>query len=75
MLIASIETMYPTYANENRGYFQQYYEKLWILREKLEKLKYIKLVPTDDIGKLVFSVKDTTISGEELFEILRDNYH
>ena len=61
--------------NENRGYFQQYYEKLWILREKLEELKYIKLVPTDDIGKLVFSVKDTTISGEELFEILRDNYH
>mgnify|MGYP000125730198 CR=1 FL=1 len=33
------------------------------------------MVPTDDIGKLVFSVKDTTISGEELFEILRDNYH
>lgn len=23
----------------------------------------------------MFSVKDTTISGEELFEILRDNYH
>lgn len=74
MLIASIEQCIHI-CNENRGYFQQYYEKLWILREKLEELKYIKLVPTDDIGKLVFSVKDTTISGEELFEILRDNYH
>lgn len=74
VLIASIEQCIHI-CNENRGYFQQYYEKLWILREKLEELKYIKLVPTDDIGKLVFSVKDTTISGEELFEILRDNYH
>ena len=27
-------------------------KNLWILREKLEELKYIKLVPTDDIGKL-----------------------
>ena len=74
VLIASIEQCIHI-CNENRGYFQQYYEKLWILREKLEELKHIKLVPTDDIGKLVFSVKDTTISGEELFEILRDNYH
>lgn len=74
VLIASIEQCIHI-CNENRGYFQQYCEELWILRKKLEELKYIKLVPTDDIGKLVFSVKDTTISGEELFEILRDKYH
>ena len=59
----------------NRGYFQQYCERLWILREKLEKLQHIQLVRTDDIGKLVFSVKNTMISGEKLFEILRDQYH
>ena len=48
---------------------------MWILREKLEKLQHIQLVRTDDIGKLVFSVKNTMISGEKLFEILRDQYH
>lgn len=75
ILMSSIEECIHI-CNENRGYFQQYCNQLWILREKLEKnLKYIRLVPTDDIGKLVFSVKDTTMSGEELFEILRDRYH
>lgn len=75
VLMSSIERCIHI-CNENRGYFQRYCDQLWILREKLEKnLKHIKLVPTDDIGKLVFSVKNTTISGEELFNILRDSYH
>ena len=74
VLMASIEQCIHI-CNENRGYFQQYCERLWILREKLKELQHIRLVPTDDIEKLVFSVKDTTISGEELFEILRDRYH
>lgn len=75
VLMSSIERCIHI-CNENCGCFQQYCDQLWILREKLEKnLKHIKLVPTDDIGKLVFSVKDTTISGEELFDILRDRYH
>ena len=74
VLMSSIEQCIHN-CNENRGYFQQYCDRLWILREKLKELKHIQLVPTDDIGKLVFSVKNTTISGEELFEILRDRYH
>ena len=74
ILMASIEECIHM-CKENRGYFQQYCDQLWILRKKLEKLKYIKLVPTDDIGKLVFSVKNTTISGQELFKKLRDKYH
>ena len=74
VLMSSIEQCIHI-CNENRGYFQQYCERLWILRKKLEKLQHIRLVPTDDIGKLVLCVKDTTISGEELFAILRDRYH
>lgn len=74
VLMASIEQCIHS-CDENRGYFQQYCDRLWILREKLQNLEHITLVPTDDIGKLVFSVKDTTISGEELFGILRDRYH
>ena len=74
VLMASIEQCIHI-CNENRGYFQQYCERLWILRKKLENLKHIKLLRTDDIGKIVLSVKDTMISGEELFELLRDRYH
>ena len=40
MLIASIEQCIHI-CNENRGYFQQYCERLWILREKLEKLQEV----------------------------------
>ena len=74
VLMSSIEQCIHI-CDGNRGYFQQYCERLWILREKLEKLQHIQLVRTDDIGKLVFSVKNTMISGEKLFEILRDQYH
>lgn len=74
ILMASIEQCIHI-CNEKSGHFQQYCERLLIIRERLQQLKHIKLVPTDDIGKLVFSVKDTTISGEKLFEILRDKYH
>ena len=72
VLMSSIEQCIHI-CDGNRGYFQQYCERLWILREKLEKLQHIQLVRTDDIGKLVFSVKNTMISGEKLFEILRDH--
>ena len=74
VLMSSIEQCIHI-CNENRGYFQQYCDRLWILRKKLEKLQHIRLVRTDDIGKLVFSVKNTTMSGEELFTVLRDKYH
>ena len=74
VLMSSIEQCIHI-CDGNRGYFQQYCDRLWILREKLEKLQHIQLVRTDDIGKLVFSVKNTMISGEKLFEILRDQYH
>ena len=74
VLMSSIEQCIHI-CNEKCGCFQQYCDQLWILRKKLEKLQHIRLVRTDDIGKLVFSVKDTTICGEELFEILRDKYH
>ena len=74
VLMASIEECIHI-CKEHCEYFQQYCDRLWIIRKKLEKLEHIKLVSTDDIGKLVFSVKDTTISGEQLFAILRDQYH
>ena len=74
VLMSSIEQCIHI-CNENRGYFQQYCDRLWILRKKLEELQHIQLVRTDDIGKLVFSVKNTTMSGEELFTVLRDKYH
>ena len=74
VLMASIEQCIHICC-KNRGCFQQYCDRLWILRKKFQNLEHITLVPTDDIGKLVFSVKDTSISGEELFEMLRDRYH
>ena len=48
VLMSSIEQCIHI-CDGNRGYFQQYCERLWILREKLEKLQHIQLVRTDDI--------------------------
>lgn len=59
---------------ENPQSFQQYADQLLIFREKLRHFVHIKLVDNDDPGKIVLSVKDTSMSGQELFNCLRDEY-
>ncbi len=42
---------------------------------QLKDCKVLKIYPGDDIGKLVISAKDSSISGQELYDILLAEYH
>ena len=56
--------------------FKKYYEQMC---EELQACRYIKFLPADwkcqDVGKLLISVKGTSLSGKQLYDILRDRYH
>lgn len=74
LLMASAEWCVHRCA-ENPQSFQQYADQLLIMRRKLKELVHIHLVENDDPGKLVLSVKNTSMTGQELFDLLRDSYH
>ncbi len=73
ILMASIDSCIHDCMENQKG-FQQYVENIYVLREQLERLQHFRLVETDDIGKIVISTRGTNITGQELFEILRDVY-
>ena len=74
ILMASIDRCIHSCA-ENKKSFQQYAAVLHKMRGKLSQLEHLRLVPSDDIGKIVISAKGTNITGKELFGRLRDRYH
>lgn len=74
ILMASIDyCIHKCY--EKKESFQQYIENINNFRNAVQTLKHLKLIATDDIGKIVISVKDTSISGKELFHCLQEKYH
>lgn len=57
--------------------FGSFYEELTRCRQKLKSMKVLTLleVPGMDESKILISVKDTDISGQELDRTLREEYH
>lgn len=69
------------YMRENRDKVQEYVDNLIDFRKKCAQLKNIHLIEKEEInsadydrGKLVFSVKNTEINGDQLFSWLLDQF-
>lgn len=60
-----------TILSEGAPLFQEYAGRLLRLRDRLSKLKHIRLVETDDLSKIVLAAAD----GKQLYEALRLQYH
>lgn len=85
ILLASIDYCINLMESEGIKLMNQYNERLTLLRDKLKKLKNVKLLGMDVIGKnnvfdldpskLLLSVKGTDMTGKELYDILRIKYH
>lgn len=77
VLITSIERCVDLLVENAPDIFNDYIEMLKDFYKKCEKLKKITLYesPKKDITKLVISVKDTDITGEDLYNILLNEYH
>lgn len=74
ILMASIDACIHSCIKNKKG-FQQYVQDIYTLRDHLKELQHFRLVKTDDIGKIVISTRHTNVSGQQLFEILRDSYN
>lgn len=71
-------------SSEGKRDFQEYTDNLKELREKLKQLKHIELFQPRtqqencfdyDQGKLVFFAKNQEMAGQEMYDILREEYH
>lgn len=71
-------------SEEGKRAFAVYAKELYKLREQFKQFKYIKLFDPPkgmegckdyDAGKLVFEVVNNLMSGQELYDRLRDKYH
>lgn len=78
LLMASIDACIDHMEREGK----ESYERLLALRERIDErtadLSYISIMPAGerrDPGKLVISVKNADMSGQELYRILLEKYH
>lgn len=77
VLMASMDLCVELLKEQGDRLFAAYTERLEALREGLKGLKILKVAETDsyDRSKIVVSVKDAGMTGSELAEVLRKEYH
>ncbi len=77
LLMASIDVCMEFLEKRGQQEFETYVQELEKVRQRLEKLKMLKLIRTKqyDRSKLAISVKESQISSRELSQILREKYH
>lgn len=75
VLMASIDSCMDLIENKREELFFPYIDRLKRTRERLSKLCCLKMAEVADPLKIVLSVKDTGMTGRELYEILLHKYH
>ncbi|WP_099467487.1 aminotransferase class I/II-fold pyridoxal phosphate-dependent enzyme [Konateibacter massiliensis] len=85
VLMASIDSCVELIKQKGEQLFSSYADNLSFLRNGISDLKKIKMVEENIVGnndiydldrsKLILSVKNTDISGKELYSRLLNNYH
>lgn len=76
VLMASIDACIDKVIRFGEAYFTRYVNLLEWARTELQNLKYIHLSENgQDKSKFVLSVKETSLNGRELCEVLREQYH
>jgi len=85
ILMASMDACMDKMAREGEQMFREFTGRLRRVRERLEKCRYIRLGTADMIGnagifdfdrsKLLFFTDGTPLTGRELHEILRKEFH
>lgn len=79
VLMAGIDSALKCVRENGESLYPVFYNHYRELLKELESCKNLRFLPMQegrqDIGKLVISVKDTSMNGHELAEILHDKYH
>ena len=77
VLMASIDSCMELIEREGKAFFEPLFLFRELIDEKAEKLQKLRIVPTQIIepGKIIISTKGTRITGQELYNILLQQYH
>lgn len=75
VLMASIEQAIVQTEQNGKELFEKFIRQWKEMLTALTACQRIRVLPTDDVGKLILSVKGTDISGQELYDILLKEYH
>lgn len=77
VLMASIDECMELLEQNGKNIFDDYADRLQRLRNELSRLKNLKLLETDcfDKSKVVISTRHTRLTGKDLYDILKDQYH
>ncbi|MBP5282420.1 MAG: aminotransferase class V-fold PLP-dependent enzyme [Lachnospiraceae bacterium] len=78
VLMASIDNA-VTMMEQDKAICKEFVEEFCALRKRLENCKYLRFLPNDgekqDIGKLVIHGETSGLTGQQIYDILRDRYH
>lgn len=74
VLLAGIEQCFRILAEEEEQRRDFFRSSIKRLRQAAEQCRHIKVIPDTDQGKLVISVKNTSWTGQRLFEALLTQY-
>lgn len=85
LLMAGIEKCMRIMKEEGEKLFKKYHLQLSYFYEKTNELKHIKIINGNNLekekcfsfdpSKIIISVKNTNMTGQELYQILLNNYH
>lgn len=78
VFMAGMERCVRMLRTQGKALFSAFEEKLKDFYLKTEELSYIQVMPVNekkDMSKLVISVKNTSMTGKELYDILLEKYH
>ncbi len=71
ILMASIDRCITIIEQDGKQLYEQYIYRLLNLRKEIKKLRYIKLIDTDDISKIVLCIKN----GKVFYNVIKDIYN
>lgn len=75
ILMASIDSCVFLLEEKKNEIFDSYVEILKKTRRKIKHMKYLQLIDTDDLSKVVISVDKINWTGKELYQKLLKEYH
>ncbi len=75
VLLASIDQCLSIMVEKGEQLFSSFYKNLAGFYRKIKSLKALDIAVYDDCSKIVISTKNTSLSGPNLAEVLRNEYH
>jgi len=75
ILMSSIDSCLKELSAAGEKAWDEFFDNIAIFKDKMQKLKYLYLVDSDDLCKIVVSTSESNINGPMLAKLLLEKYH